>query len=90
MWGLLRWLSRSDVPVEEQDFSVWLDRAEPQSDRVPVTVLYSESDGIVGSDVARVRRHPAVRHGRVKSSHMGFATNRDVYRRLARELALAP
>ena len=27
MWGLMRWLSGSDVPVEQQDFSPWLERA---------------------------------------------------------------
>ena len=87
MWNLMRWLSGSDVPVDQQDFSPWLDGASLKTAAVPVTVLYSEMDGIVGREVARVHEHRAVRHQVVTSSHLGFATNPDVFREIARALA---
>jgi pimeloyl-ACP methyl ester carboxylesterase len=87
MWGIMRWLSGSVVPVDEQDFSPWLDRASLETAEVPVTVLYSEMDGIVGRDVAHVREHAAVRHRRVESSHLGFATNPAAFREIAGALA---
>jgi pimeloyl-ACP methyl ester carboxylesterase len=87
MWSIMRWLSGSDVPVDQQDFSPWLDQASLKTAEVPVTVLYSEMDGIVGKEVARVHEHRAVRHQLVASSHMGFATNPDVFREIAGALA---
>jgi hypothetical protein len=54
---------------------------------VPVTVVYSEVDGIVGKEIARIRDHHAVRHRLVTSSHLGFATNPDVFREIAGALA---
>ena len=87
MWSIMRWLSGSDVPVDQQDFAPWLDRASVKTGAVPVTVLYSEKDGIVGKEVARVHEHQAVRHQLVPSSHLGFATNPDVFREIAGALA---
>jgi hypothetical protein len=75
------------VPVDQQDFSPWLDRASLKTAAVPVTVLYSEMDGIVGKEVARVHEHRVVRHQVVSSSHLGFATNPDVFRKIAGALA---
>jgi hypothetical protein len=87
LWSILRWLSGSDVPVDQQDFNPWLDQASLKTTAVPVTVLYSEMDGIVGEDVARVREHQAVRHRVVESSHLGFAANPGVFREIAGALA---
>jgi pimeloyl-ACP methyl ester carboxylesterase len=87
MWSVMRWLSGSDVPAEQQDFRPWLDRAEIETTDVPVTVLYSETDGIVSRGVARIREHPSVRHREVQSSHLGFATNAKVFLNVAEALA---
>lgn len=87
MWSVMRWLSGSEVPVDEQDFSSWLDRASLGTDAVPVTVLYSELDGIVGREVARLRQNRVVEHRHVASSHLGFATNPEVFREIAGALA---
>jgi pimeloyl-ACP methyl ester carboxylesterase len=87
MWDFMRWLSGSEVPVDQQDFSPWLDRAALETAKVPVTVVYSEVDGIVGKEIARIRDHHAVRHRLVTSSHLGFATNPDVFREIAGALA---
>lgn len=79
MWPVLRFLSRSDVPVEAQDFSGWLSRAKLEADDVPVTVIYSEQDGIVGTGIAKLEGRN-VTHVRVRSSHVAFAHNPDAYR----------
>jgi len=87
MWNVMRWLSGSEIPVEQQDFTPWLDRASLKTAAVPVTVLYSEMDGIVGTEIARIRDHHAVRHQLVTSSHLGFAANPDTFREIAGALA---
>ena len=93
MWNVMRRLSGSDVPVEEQDFSTWL-VPEPRTadaDRVPTTVVFSARDGIVGTEVARLQGLPAdhdrVRYREVDSSHLGFTVNPEVFRTLAEILA---
>lgn len=87
MWNLMRWLSGSEVPVDQQDFTPWLNGASLKTAAVPVTVLYSEMDGIVGKEIARVEEHVAVRHQLVASSHLGFAMNAEVFEMIARALA---
>ena len=87
MWTIMRWLSGSQIPVDQQDFAPWLDRTSLTTAAVPVTVLYSKMDGIVGEEIARVDDHRAVRHKLVTSSHLGFAMNSDVFREIARALA---
>ena len=87
MWDVMRWFSGSDVPVEDQDFGPWLEGAALRTDAVPITILYSDADGIVGSDIARVSGSDAVRHRHVPSSHLGFGFNPDAFRALARALA---
>jgi len=57
LWDVMRKLSGSRVPVEEQDFSSWLDPV-PHAETgpiAPVTILYSERDGIVGEGAARLQ-----------------------------------
>ena len=87
MWNFMRWLSGSEVPVDQQDFTPWLNGASLKTAAVPVTVLYSEMDGIVGKEIARVEEHVAVRHQLVTSSHLGFAMNSEVFEMIARALA---
>ncbi len=99
LWHVMRRLNRSDVPVEEQDFSSWLTpvpRAEA-GPVAPVTILYSERDGIVSEQAARIDESATeesdtksllgVRYERIESSHLGFAVNVEAYRAVARALA---
>ena len=76
-FNILRTLNRSTVPIEEQDFSQWTNKRQLRSDKVPVKVLYSESDGIVSPAIARLDEHPMVEHIAVNSSHAGFTVNRE-------------
>ncbi len=43
--------------------------------RVPVTALYSLSDGFVGAGIARVPEHPLMENIAVMASHVGFPFN---------------
>ncbi len=42
---------------------------------VPVTAVYSRSDGIVGEDIARLPEHPFMENIAVMASHVGFPFN---------------
>ena len=87
LFNLMRTINRSPTPVEEQDFGPWLARTQLGSDRVPITVIHSDRDGIVGRDIARLPRSRCVRHVRVESSHLGFAAHPEVFEQVARALA---
>ena len=86
-FNLLRWINKSDIPIEEQDFDTWLNKRQMTSEEVPIKVLYSKSDGIVGESTARLHEHPAVEHIEVDSSHVGFAVNANVFKTIADCLA---
>lgn len=73
MFTLMRRLSGSTVPIEEQDFDGWLDKAAAPA--VPTSVIYSERDGIVSSAIARLPASPLTREVKVDSSHLAFALN---------------
>jgi len=83
MFNLLRVLNRSRVPVEEQDFGPWLEGRQLVTQAVPVTVIHSDRDGIVGRSIARLPRSRCVRHVQVDSSHLGYAAHPEVFRELA-------
>jgi pimeloyl-ACP methyl ester carboxylesterase len=83
---LFRWLNGSKVPLEQQDFAGWMERAEVRSHDVPVKVIYSRQDGIVAEGAALLAAHPAVEHVETKSSHVGFAVNPAVYAAIGRLL----
>lgn len=87
MFNLMRVLNRSQVPVEEQDFGPWLAGRQLSTQSVPVTVLHSRRDGIVGRSIARLPHTRCVRHVEVDSSHLGFAVNPEVFSEVARALA---
>jgi pimeloyl-ACP methyl ester carboxylesterase len=57
--------------------------------QVPVTALYSYSDGFVGVDIARIPEHPLVDNIAVMASHVGFPFNPLVRALLAERLAQA-
>lgn len=87
MFDLMRRLNRSRVPVEEQDFSTWTDRRRLTSRSVPITVIHSDRDGIVGRDIARLPRARCVRHVEIDSSHLGLAANPEAFAEVASALA---
>lgn len=86
MWRVMRFINRSGVSEHEQDFSGWTARDNPSDRRVPTTVIYSTSDGIVAPESARLDDHPLVEHIAVPSSHMGFAYNPLVWQAVAQAL----
>lgn len=86
IFELMRRLSGSKLPIEEQDFSGWLEKACAPS--VPTTVIYSESDGIVGRDTARRLASSArLRFESVDSSHLSLSFNTEVFTQIAKALA---
>lgn len=89
MFHLMRVLNGSRVPVEAQDFGPWLAGRQLSTQSVPITVIRSDRDGIVGRSIAELPRTRCVRHVRVDSSHLGFAANPDVFLEVARALARA-
>ncbi|TXS92102.1 alpha/beta fold hydrolase [Parahaliea maris] len=73
LFKLMRRLSGSTVPIETQDFDSWL--AKAAAPVVPTCVIYSDRDGIVGTDIARLPESPLAQHVQVDSSHLAFALN---------------
>jgi len=73
LFTVMRRLSGSEIPIEEQDFDGWSDKAVAPS--VPTSVIYSQRDGIVGTNIARLPESTLTRHVQVDSSHVAFASN---------------
>ncbi len=73
LFTIMRRLSGSTVPIEEQDFNGWVARAAAPP--VPTRVIYSDRDGIVSTDIARLPDSPLTHQVRVDSSHLAFAVN---------------
>ena len=88
LFMLMRRLSGSTVPLEEQDFDSWLDKAAAPT--VPTRVIYSKRDGIVGTDIARLPESPFTEHVQVDSSHVAFALNPRALGAVAESLAAGP
>jgi pimeloyl-ACP methyl ester carboxylesterase len=84
LFTIMRRLSGSTVPIEEQDFGGWLEKAVAPP--VPTRVIYSERDGIVGTDIARLPESPLMQQVQVDSSHVGFAFNVRALREVAAAL----
>lgn len=86
LFGLLRWLNGGTQPVEQQNFAAWNDLARVNEHEVPIRVIYSDRDGIVGTDIAKPARAESVVFEEIDSSHVGFAMNPQAFRSVAREL----
>lgn len=86
-WDILRWLNKSEVPVETQNFAGWLAKRAVSTPHIPVHVLYSPNDGIVATDIARLEDAGNIEHIEVDSSHVAFAWNPKAYTEIARILA---
>jgi pimeloyl-ACP methyl ester carboxylesterase len=86
-WPVLRFINRGTVPPEQQNFEPWLNRRQLQSSHIPVHIIYSQRDGIVHQDVARLPAHSSVNHIEVDSSHIAFSWNANAFEAVAQVLA---
>ncbi len=89
LFDVMRKISGSTVPLEAQDYEGWNSKAELVERSVPISVIYSDRDGIVSTQITRLKNDGHVRYHQVDSSHVGFAYNLKAYRCLAGELARA-
>ena len=87
LFKALRWLNRSDVPIEGQNFEGWTGKARAGANRVPIKVIYSRQDGIVSPGIALPPDHPSVECLEVSSSHIGFAVNLEAYAEIGNQLS---
>ena len=55
--------------------------------RVPVTAIYSRSDGVVAWEACIDRQGPNVEHVEVDTTHLGLGLSAEVYRIIARRFA---
>ena len=88
MWPIFRYFMKNPVPVEDMDFSGWMEKRKVTSKGIPIHVLYSKRDGIVSTTTAMLEKHPDVSYSQVKSSHTGFAYNKSVYKEVLAKLKL--
>ncbi|MEM9114070.1 MAG: alpha/beta hydrolase [Myxococcota bacterium] len=74
--------------IDLDAFEVHIHKINAEGLNVPLTVIYSESDGIVGSASARDRYNLQARHVRLRgASHLGMPFNPRVWIEVARALA---
>jgi thioesterase domain-containing protein len=67
-----------------------VDRHERVPIPVPLTAVYSRSDGIVAWEACLDRWNAGAEHVEVRSTHLGLVASPEVFRLLARKLRLAP
>ena len=87
MFNLMRTINRSDVPVEEQDFSLWSDKAVIKTRDVPMKIVFSQADGFVAPQIAMLADHDCVEHIEISAAHAGFTHNPRVFSLLAELLS---
>lgn len=80
------WVSRASGLTAEQMSRLQAER-ERRPINVPVTALYSRTDGVVSWQACRDESTPGVVHVEVDSSHMGLVAHAEVYRHVAAALA---
>jgi hypothetical protein len=80
------WVSRSTGITPEQ-ISRTLSERQRRPIEVPVTAIYSRTDGVVSWQACRDEATEGLVHEEVESSHMGLVANVDVYRKVAHALA---
>jgi pimeloyl-ACP methyl ester carboxylesterase len=76
---------RRNIDLEE--FEAHVHEVNARGLDVPITVIYSKSDGVVGWQAAIDRYNPQAKHIEVRSSHIGLGANPTVYRIVANTLA---
>jgi hypothetical protein len=67
-----------------------VDRHERVPIPVPLTAVYSRTDGIVAWEACLDRWNPGAEHVEVKTTHLGLVASPEVFRLLARKLRFAP
>ncbi len=85
IYSLMQRVYRSEVTAEMLD--EWVGFTFAGELTVPITALYSLSDGFVGAGIARVPEHPLMENIAVMASHVGFPFNPLVRFLLAERLA---
>jgi len=80
------WVSRASGVTPEQISRILADR-QLREITVPVTAIYSRTDGVVSWQACQDDATPGVVHEEVDSSHMGLIANADVFRKVAEALA---
>lgn len=73
--------------VDARMLDDWIDFTFCGDLQVPVTALFSQSDGFVGEGIARLPEHPLMENIAVMASHVGFPFNPLVRLLLAERLA---
>ncbi|MEN9805996.1 MAG: hypothetical protein RL756_504 [Pseudomonadota bacterium] len=72
--------------VSSRFISNWFDERSQRPIQVPVTSIYSRSDGVVSWKACRDESTPGLRHQEIESSHIGLVANAGVYRAVAEAL----
>ena len=54
---------------------------------VPITAIYSKSDGVVAWEACVDDMNPEVQHHEIRATHTGIGVNADAYRIVAKALA---
>lgn len=75
------------VQTSEADLREWTARTFAGELQVPVTALFSRSDGVVGAGIARLPEHELTENIEVMASHVGFPFNPLVRAVVAERLA---
>lgn len=88
LFNVMRRLSRSTVPLDSQDYEGWCSRAQLADGTPPISVLFSDRDGIVSTTIASLENDASVRYHRIRASHIGFSWNARALELVARELQL--
>ncbi len=81
-----RWVARETGLTPEQMRQLLQERQQRPIE-VPITALYSKTDGVVSWLACIDEVNPDVRHEVVDGSHVGMVVNAGVYRRVAEALA---
>jgi len=79
-------LVATSLGVNAQDLRKLQETRERTPIQVPITAVYSKSDGVVAWRAAIDERSPDVEHVEVTGSHIGLGANADVYRIVAERL----
>ena len=68
------------------EMRVLLEERQTQSIDVPITALYSKTDGVVAWRACIDELNPQVTHKEVNASHVGMGANVEVFRLVAEAL----
>ncbi|MEE4302202.1 MAG: esterase [Pseudomonadales bacterium] len=81
------WLAERQTGMHLEQLQALMEARAGTPITVPITAIYSRSDGVVAWRASIDERSPDVAHVEVRGSHMGLGCNVEVFRELARRLA---